>query len=54
MTTSPEKRDLINDIQGRLESRGWQAERGEGFRWVDHTVLEHNQPMHATCEDARA
>ncbi|MEU3454608.1 hypothetical protein ABZ671_13520 [Micromonospora sp. NPDC006766] len=37
MTTSPEQSDLIDDIQGRLESQGWQAESGEGWRWVDHT-----------------
>jgi hypothetical protein len=37
MTTSPGQSDLIDDIQRRLESRGWQAESGEGWRWVDHT-----------------
>lgn len=37
MTTSPEQSDLIDDIQSRLESQGWQAESGEGWRWVDHT-----------------
>jgi hypothetical protein len=37
MTTSPGQSDLIDDIQGRLESRGWRAETGEGWRWVDHT-----------------
>lgn len=37
MTTSPEQSDLIDDLQGQLESRGWQAEGGEGWRWVDHT-----------------
>jgi hypothetical protein len=37
MTTSPGQTDLIDDIQGRLEGRGWQAESGEGWRWVDHT-----------------
>ena len=36
--------DLIDHIQGRLESRGWQAGGGEGWRWVDHTY--HND--HAT------
>jgi hypothetical protein len=37
MTTSSGQSDLIDDIQGRLESCGWQAESGEGWRWVDHT-----------------
>ena len=36
MTTS-EQRDLIDDIQSRLESHGWQPQGGEGWRWVDHT-----------------
>ncbi|WP_069860627.1 hypothetical protein [Streptomyces malaysiensis] len=37
MTKSPGQSDLIDDIQARLESCGWQAEGGEGWRWVDHT-----------------
>ncbi|MET7338542.1 hypothetical protein [Nonomuraea sp. NPDC005650] len=37
MTTSPGQSDQIDDIQGRLESRGWRSESGEGWRWVDHT-----------------
>ncbi|MEV4365166.1 hypothetical protein [Nonomuraea sp. NPDC049625] len=37
MTTSPGQGDLIDDIQVRLESCGWQAESGQGWRWVDHT-----------------
>jgi hypothetical protein len=37
MTTAPGQSDLIDDIQRRLESCGWQAESGEGWRWVDHT-----------------
>ncbi|GAA2331788.1 hypothetical protein [Streptomyces violaceusniger] len=37
MTTSPGQSDLIDDIQGWLESCGWHAESGEGWRWVDHT-----------------
>ncbi|GAA3221681.1 hypothetical protein [Nonomuraea helvata] len=36
MTASPGQSDLIDDIQGRLENCGWQAESGEGWRWVDH------------------
>ncbi|WP_406835701.1 hypothetical protein ACICHK_04020 [Streptomyces sp. AHU1] len=37
MTTSPGQNDLIDEIQGRLESQGWRADSGEGWRWVDHT-----------------
>lgn len=37
MTASPGQTDLIDDIRGGLERHGWQAECGEGWRWVDHT-----------------
>ncbi|MEV1243362.1 hypothetical protein ACIBO2_32980 [Nonomuraea sp. NPDC050022] len=39
----------IDDIQGRLESRGWQAESGEGWRWVDHTYRDDTITLRIRC-----
>ncbi|MEU6787309.1 hypothetical protein ABZ912_49670 [Nonomuraea angiospora] len=46
MATSPGQGDLIDDIQVRLESRGWQAGSGQGWRWVDHTYQNDDATLH--------
>lgn len=38
-----------DDIQDRLESRGWQAESGEGWRWVDHTYRNDDVTLRIRC-----
>jgi len=47
--TMRERPVTIDDIQGRLESRGWQAESGEGWRWVDHTYRDDTNTLRIRC-----